>query len=82
MQKNEVLSNAFQEYPCIYDKSDQGHKNKVIVSNAWKKVLEVKVKVNQFLSPLAPNLGSLKTHPFLSNIFRNCSIRNVSLKRF
>ena len=40
MQKDEVLSEAVREFPCIYDKSHKGHKDKVVAANAWKKVME------------------------------------------
>ena len=33
---DEVLSEDVQEFPVIYDKSKSGHKDRLIISNAWK----------------------------------------------
>ena len=37
---DEMLSEAIRKYPVIYDKGKKGHKNKNMVDNAWKKVIE------------------------------------------
>ena len=33
---DEVLSEDVREFPVIYDKSKSGHKDRLIISNAWK----------------------------------------------
>lgn len=38
IRDDENLANEVQKYPCIYDKTDQGHKEKDRVENAWKEV--------------------------------------------
>ena len=35
IQKDEIISNAAQEYPCTYHESNKSHKEKLIASNAW-----------------------------------------------
>ena len=35
---DEVLSEAVREFPVIYDKSKSGHKDRLIISNAWQEV--------------------------------------------
>ena len=45
MQTNEMLCNAVEEYQCIYSKSDKSQKDKMIITNIWKTVVE-KVDVN------------------------------------
>ena len=37
---DEMLSEAIRKYPVIYDKGKKGHKNKNMVDNAWRKVIE------------------------------------------
>ena len=42
MQRNEILSNAVQEYKCIYSKSNKSHNDKVMIlketRNSFKKL--------------------------------------------
>ena len=66
-----MLSNAVQEYQCIYDKSNKSYKDNAIISNIWKKVVEKvdvnvfsAVKVNQPQSLLFPHLAALKIQSF------------------
>ena len=40
MSFDEELSEAIRKYPVIYDKGEKGHKDKLKVANAWKKVIE------------------------------------------
>ena len=42
-ERDNILANRVQEYPCIYNKPDKYHKRKVIISSLWKKDTE---KVN------------------------------------
>ena len=35
IQFNEKLSEAVQQYPCLYDKACKDYKDRNIVSNAW-----------------------------------------------
>ena len=37
---DEVLLEFVCIYPCIYNKRDPGHMDKICVSNAWKEILE------------------------------------------
>ena len=63
MQTNEMLCNAVEEYQCTYDKSDKSQKDKMIITNIWKTVVEKvdvnvssAVKVNQAHCLLSPHL--------------------------
>ena len=63
MQTNEMLCNAVEEYQCIYDKSDKSQKDKMIITNIWKMVVEKvdinvssAVKVNEAHCLLSPHL--------------------------
>ena len=35
---DETLSEAVRDFPVIYDKSRSGHKDRLVVQNAWKQV--------------------------------------------
>ena len=37
---DEFLAEAVRKYSIIYDKKKKGHKDKMMVENAWKKVAE------------------------------------------
>ena len=58
-----MLCNAVEEYQCIYDKSDKSQKDKMIITNIWKMVVEKvdinvssAVKVNEAHCLLSPHL--------------------------
>ena len=36
----EILAETIRKYPVIYDKNKKLHKDKMVVENAWKKVVE------------------------------------------
>ena len=38
MKEDEALAQEVEKYPCIYDKSDLGHKEKDRVNNAWTEI--------------------------------------------
>ena len=40
MMSDELLVEAVRKYPVIYDKKKKGHKDKMMIENAWKKVVE------------------------------------------
>ena len=41
MQDEEELAEEVRLYPCLYDKSTKGYKEKYVVANAWTKVAEL-----------------------------------------
>ena len=59
MVSDEVLSEVIIMYPCIYDKKDPGHMDKVCVSNAWKDVVE-KCGGNESVSDVQKQFTNLK----------------------
>ena len=36
LNEEETLIEAFRDYPVIYDKTVPGHKDQVVLENAWK----------------------------------------------
>ena len=40
LQEDELLSEEVRSFPCVYDKSQKGYKEKDVVRNAWSKVAE------------------------------------------
>lgn len=38
IQEDEILAEEVRKYPCLYDKSDSGYKERDRVKNAWKAV--------------------------------------------
>ena len=38
---DELLSESVRFFPCLYDKSDKGYKERDVVENAWNKVAEM-----------------------------------------
>ena len=41
IQEDEILAEEVRKYPCLYDKSDSGYKERDRVKNAWKAVENV-----------------------------------------
>ena len=40
LREEEELIEAFRKYPVIYDKTVSGHKDQVVVENAWKAITD------------------------------------------
>ena len=40
LEQEEVLASRIKEYPCLFDKTDKGYKEKDCVANAWKEVAD------------------------------------------
>ena len=40
LEQEEVLAFRVKEYPCLFDKTDKGYKEKDCVANAWKEVAD------------------------------------------
>ena len=40
IEEDEVLAEEVRKYPCLYDKSENGYKERDRVRNAWKTVEE------------------------------------------
>ena len=38
LKEDEDLAEAVKKYPCIYDKADQGYREKDRVANAWRAI--------------------------------------------
>jgi len=38
LEQEEKLAQKVQNFPCIFDKADKGHKEKDVVINAWNEV--------------------------------------------
>jgi len=38
LEQEEILSFQVKKYPCLFDKSDKGYKEKDCVGNAWEAV--------------------------------------------
>ena len=53
LNQDELLSTEIQKFPCLYDKSDKGFKEKDRVANAWMEI-ETALKVEE-----GKSLGSI-----------------------
>ena len=40
LEQEEILAFRVKEYPCLFDKTDKGYKEKDCVANAWKEVAD------------------------------------------
>ena len=40
LQEEEILAETVRKYPCLYDKSNKGYKERDRKSNAWQKIDE------------------------------------------
>ena len=40
LQEYEELAEAVREYPCLYDKTKNEYKDKIVTENAWKEVAD------------------------------------------
>jgi len=40
IQQEEILAFKVKEYPCLFDKTNKGYKEKDCVANAWKEVTD------------------------------------------
>ena len=40
LQQEELLANAIFAFPCLYDKTTKGHKERDVLINAWNSVAE------------------------------------------
>ena len=38
IREDEQLSNEIRKYPCLFDKSNAGHKEKNLIETAWKEI--------------------------------------------
>ena len=39
LTNEELLAENIRKYPCLYDKSDKGYKERDLFANAWEKVV-------------------------------------------
>ena len=38
--RNDILADCVKEFPCIYDRKDEGYKDCAVLGNAWQKNVE------------------------------------------
>ena len=41
LEQEEVLAFRVKEYPCLFDKTDKGYKEKDCMANAWKEEFQI-----------------------------------------